>query len=117
MSDAVSQINLLNELVNEYYISKELNGHKLNHLLRKISGNLYYLETVRSEQHDLFETMVHNLVKDGNSVARATNTAHVEFPMMYQLRRIMDSGYRITDAIRTNISYLKSERTNTPNQT
>lgn len=116
MSDAANQITLLNALVNEYY-TKPLDGHRLNQLLQKINGNLYYLETVRSEQHSLFETMVHNLVKEGNSVARATNTAHVEFPMMYQLRRIMDSGYRITDAIRTNISYLKSERTNTPNQT
>ena len=117
MSDAVSQITLLNALVNEYYAAKELNGEKLNYLLQKITGNLYYLESVRSQQHDLFETMVHNLVKDGNSVARAVNQAHVEFPMMYQLRRIMDSGYRITDAIRTNISYLKSEKVNSINQT
>jgi hypothetical protein len=28
------------------------------------------------------------------------------------LRRIMDAGYRCSDAIRTNISFLKSEKRN-----
>jgi hypothetical protein len=109
--DALRQIEVLNVLVQEYY-GGNLDGHRLNELLQKITGNLYYLETVRSHQHNLFETMVHNLVKKGNSVARATNEAHVEYPLMYQLRRVMDSGYRIADAIRTNISYLKSEKSN-----
>ena len=79
-------------------------------LLQKITGLLFYLESVRSSTHDLFETKVFNLVKEKQSVSRAINEAHVEFPEMYQLRRIMDGGYRIVDAIRTNISYLKSEK-------
>jgi|15BtaG_2_1085339.scaffolds.fasta_scaffold01272_12 hypothetical protein len=116
MDKVIKQINLLNDLVNEYY-NGNLDGNKLSNLLKNITGNLYYLETVRSEQHNLFETEVFNLVKDGSSVARAINEANVKYPMMYQLRRIMDGGYRIVDAIRTNISYLKSEQINTPNQT
>jgi hypothetical protein len=49
-------------------------------------------------------------VKEKKTVARAENEAHVTYPQMYQLRRIQDAGYRVADAIRTNISYLKSER-------
>jgi hypothetical protein len=30
-------------------------------------------------------------------------------PEMYRLRRLLESGYRVCDAMRTNISFLKSE--------
>jgi hypothetical protein len=49
-------------------------------------------------------------VLSGLSVARAENEAHVKVPEMYLLRRVMDAGYEVIGAIRTNISYLKSER-------
>jgi hypothetical protein len=61
----------------------------------------------------LYENEVFKLVKGGSTVARAINEANVLYPEMYQLRRIMDGGYRIVDAIRTNISYLKSEKQST----
>jgi hypothetical protein len=116
MKDASKQIDDLNAYVNQYYGSKRLDGYELSILLQKITGILYFLETVRTEIHDLYETEVFNLVKEGNSVARAVNEANVKYPTMYQLRRIMDGGYRITDAIRTNISYLKSEKQSVNNQ-
>lgn len=110
-----NQIEDLNKYVNEYYKSNLQDGNELSMLLQKITGLLFYLESVRSSTHDLFETKVFNLVKDKHSVSRAVNAAHVEFPEMYQLRRIMDGGYRVVDAIRTNISYLKSEKQNSNN--
>lgn len=114
--DTLTQLKLLNEYINSYYVMKEMDGDKLSYLIQKITGSLYYLETVRSETHKRYEASVFNLVKDGNSVARAINETNVNIPEMYQLRRIMDGGYRIVDAIRTNISYLKSERINTNQQ-
>jgi hypothetical protein len=116
MSGTLKQIEDLNHYVAQYYKSDLQDGNELSMLLQKITGLLYYLETVRSLTHNNFETEVFNLVKEGNSVARAINQANVSYPMMYQLRRIMDGGYRIADAIRTNISYLKSERINTTQQ-
>ena len=106
----MKQIEDLNDCVSRYYNCNLQDGNELNYLLQKITGLLYYLESVRSTVHDSFENKVFNLVKQGNSVSRAVNESNVEFPMMYQLRRVMDAGYRITDAIRTNISYLKKER-------
>jgi len=51
-------------------------------------------------------------VLNGDSVSRAENTAHVQVPEMYLLRRVMDSAYTCCDAIRTQISWIKSGLTN-----
>jgi len=111
-----TQINDLNNYVDQYYKCNLQDGDELSMLLQKITGLLYFLETVRSSTHDQFETKVFNLVKDGSSVARAINEANVEFPEMYKLRHVMTAGYRIVDAIRTNISYLKSEKQSSKHQ-
>jgi hypothetical protein len=115
MSEHIEQINLLNGHVNEYYNCNLQDGNQLSVLIQKITALLYYLESVRSSTHDKYENHVFNLVKGGSTVSRAINEANVKYPEMYQLRRIMDGGYRIVDAIRTNISYLKSERQSSPN--
>jgi hypothetical protein len=114
LDQVTEQIETLNSYVNKYYNCDRTNGNELSLYLQKITAILYYLETARSQIHDQYETEVFNLVKDGSSVARAVNEANVKHPMMYQLRRIMSAGYRIADAIRTNISYLKSEKQHTP---
>lgn len=110
IEQVTEQIETLNYYVNKYYNCDRTNGNELSLYLQKITALLYYLESVRSEIHDQYEKEVFELVKSGNSVARAVNEANVKYPMMYQLRRIMDGGYRVADAIRTNISYLKSEK-------
>lgn len=107
------QITDLNKFVNEYYSCNLQDGNKLSFLIQKITGLLFYLETERSKTHDLYENAVFKLVKSGSTVSRAVNEANVLYPEMYQLRRVMDSGYKICDAIRTNISYLKSEKQHT----
>ena len=106
----MNEIEKLNTYVNQYYKCNLQDGNELSELLQKITGLLYYLETVRAETHDLYETYVFNLIKEKYTVSRAINEANVKYPQMYQLRRIMDAGYKITDAIRTNISFLKSEK-------
>jgi len=110
------QIEDLNKYVNMYYKCNLQDGNELSLYLQKITGLLFYLETERSKSHDLYESAVFKLVKGGSSVARAINEANVLYPEMYQLRRIMDGGYRVADAIRTNISYLKSEKQTSNNQ-
>jgi len=88
-------------------------GENLNYLLQKINTTLFYLETERSNFKKQFEKRVYELTTDKKmTVARALNFAENEVPELYMLRRIMDSGYRISDAIRTNISFLKNERNN-----
>jgi hypothetical protein len=53
--------------------------------------------------------MVFDLVKQKHSVARAINQTNVE-SFALSIKAMYDQGNRITDAIRTNISFFKSEK-------
>jgi hypothetical protein len=110
IKDPQDQLTELNRYVNLYYSRDSHTGSELVLYLQRITGLLYYLETVRSEVHDAFQNHIYECVKSGQTVARAENEAHVTYSLMYSLRRIMDAGYRVADAIRTHISYLKSEQ-------
>jgi len=90
-----TEIEDLTKYVNQYYECDLQDGNELSTLIQKITGLLYFLETVRSSTHDLYETKVFNLVKEGASVSRAVNEANVEFPEMYQLRHIMTSDFNM----------------------
>lgn len=98
--------------IKEYREANVLDGEALNIHLQQIMATLYYLETVRSDIHKQWQSTVYKLVENGQSVSRAENQAHVQHPEMYQLRHIMDSSYRVCDAIRSHLSWLKSERIN-----
>ena len=101
------------ELIEEYNNTNIFNGNKLNEQLKELTSRLYYIETIRTKAHEDYEKVIHTKVAEGFSVARATNQANIEVPEMYQLRRLLESGYRVVDAMRTNISFLKSEMYNT----
>ena len=88
-------------------------GESLNFLLQKINTTLFYLESERAIFKKKYENRIYELTTDKKmTVARSINFAEVEVPELYLLRRIMDSAYRCSDAIRTNISFLKSEKRN-----
>ena len=101
------------ELIEEYNNTNIFDGNKLNEQLKELTSRLYYIETMRTKAHEDYEKVIHTKVAEGFSVARATNQANIEVPEMYQLRRLLESGYRVVDAMRTNISFLKSEMYNT----
>jgi len=111
MKDYRDVIKRMNELVNRYHKMKELDGHEMALILKDFTSALYYLETVRSDIHHQWQSKVKALIEEGMSVSRSENQAHVEFPEMYELRRLMDSAYEIVGSIRTNISLIKHEQT------
>jgi hypothetical protein len=104
-----SAINNLLDLCTEYINTDTTDGEKLNTLLRDISGILFYLETVRSGYHNLWSQFVTGRIEQKISVARAQVEADVKYPELYELRRTMDGAYNVVNAIRSNLSYLKSE--------
>ena len=88
-------------------------GENLNYLLQKINTTLFYLESERSIFKKKYEQRIYELTTDKKmTVSRAVNFAEVEVPELYMLRRILESGYRCSDSIRTHISFLKNERNN-----
>lgn len=98
--------------IKKYRELKELNGDILCSILQQLTGTLFYLEKIRSDYHDKWQNKVNQLIIDGASVSRAENIAHKEIPEMYMLRRIMESSYKVVEAIRSNLSWLKNERNN-----
>ena len=96
--------------VMNYSNMEVLEGHELNKILQKITTLLYSLENERADYHIEFQGIVKFEVNEGSSVAKAVNTAHCVVPNLYLMRRIMEAAYRVTDAIRSNISFLKTER-------
>lgn len=106
-------LNRIAELIEEYNSTDIFDGNTLNKQLKELTSRLYHIETMRTKAHEDYEKIIHNKVAEGFSVARATNEANVEVPEMYKLRRLLESGYRVVDSMRTNISFLKSEMYNT----
>jgi hypothetical protein len=85
-------------------------AEQLSVLLKDISANLFFLETHRDNAAREFNTVLYNEIKNGNSVSGSEIVAKQRVPELYQLRRLMTSAYKVQDAIRTNISFLKQER-------
>ena len=88
-------------------------GENLNFLLQKINTTLFYLENERAIFKKKYENRIYELTTDKKmTVNRALNFAEVEVPELYMLRRIIESGCRCSDSIRTHISFLKYEKNN-----
>lgn len=114
MQDSLDEVT---QCIEWYSENKNASPHKLVEILRVISTNVFFLETYRANFKHSYESMVFNEVNEGSSVARAVNKAEVELPELYMLRHIIDSSYRVCDAIRTQVSLMKSEKTNVNVQT
>jgi hypothetical protein len=101
--------------VKEYRACQITDGNALLKILQQLTATLFYLEKERSEYHTKFQNVINRLVLEGESVARAENNAHKEVPELYMLRHIMTSAYEVVGAIRTTVSYVKMEISNSNN--
>ena len=112
MTDFDKALEHLSNCIMEYRKMEVLEGNRLNTLLQQITGTLFYLEKQRAAYHNQWQQLVHKLVSEGNAVNRAENEAHVQVPEMYLCRKVMDAGYTVSEAIRSNLSWLKTEMNN-----
>ena len=108
MTQFESALKHVSDYIKKYRATAPNDGESLTAILQQITATLYYLETERAKYHKTFQETISELVLKGESVSRAENTAHVKVPEMYLLRRVMDSAYTCCDAIRTQISWIKS---------
>ena len=112
--ELTKHIKQLNDLIETYQSTPESDGGTLLALAQQISVSLYWLSEEKTREHKNFETYVFQLTtKEKMNVNRAINAAEVAFPNLYRLRYILRAGYSILDIIRSQVSYLKSERINT----
>ena len=87
----------ITDIIEWYNKEQRDNPHDLIKAMRKLTTNLYTLETYRADYKKSFETVIFNAVKNGDSVARASNKAEIEVSELYMLRRIMEAAYRVSD--------------------
>jgi|TARA_R100001163_G_C5063834_1_gene201233 lipopolysaccharide export LptBFGC system permease protein LptF len=106
-------LNKIAEIIEDYNNTTISDGVKLNEQLKNLTSYLYYIEGIKSKYHQDYEEIVYNKVNNEKlSVARAVNIANVEVPEVYKLRKLTSAGYRVCDAIRSNISFLKLDYNN-----
>lgn len=92
----------------EKYASLQWNDRaELNTLLKRLTIILSQLEHERSKAHTKHNEILFSF--DG-AVNRAIIQANHDVPELYLLRRIMEAGYEIVGAIRSNISSLNKEQ-------
>ena len=105
-------LNHLTDCIKKYRTANLMDGECLNTCLQQITATLFYLETERAKVHEKFQQHLNLCVLEGMAVSRAENEANVKYPEMYKLRRIMEAGYECVGAIRSNLSWLKAEKSN-----
>lgn len=111
MKDFEKTLENLTTYIIAYDDTSLSDGDNLNFLLQKITTTLAFLEKHRAHYKLEYEKEIYQLTTDkGMTISKAVNFAENRVPELYMLRRIMDSGYKVADSIRTNISYLKHER-------
>lgn len=96
-----------------YRQMKTFNGDELLTILQQIVGTLHYLEGQRAEAYLTFTKRVNSYILEGMPVSKAESKANEDVPELYLLRHIMRSAYETVGAVRTTISYLKSEKQST----
>jgi cysteinyl-tRNA synthetase len=109
MTNLQKALDHITDYIKKYRDTDPNDGESLTAILQQITATLFYLEKERASYHNTFQTTINQLVLGGDSVSRAENTAHVQVPEMYLLRRVMDSAYTCCDAIRSQLSWLKME--------
>ena len=103
----------LKEALSEYYKTVDnynqcdfTDGMNIVSLMKDLSVILSFLAHQKSIYHDKWV----GVTLEESSVAAGERKANKEVPELYHLRVILNTGYRILDTMRSNISYLKSEQ-------
>jgi len=99
----------LNAVIDTYSSLEDADGNTLIELLQRLSTTLFSLEFQRVKYHKLYNKKMDELIAKGESKVRAEIIANKEYPELYLLRRIMGAAYKVNDAIRSNLSYVKEE--------
>ena len=91
----------------ETYNSMSLDDIKLqSDCLRKLTTNLYRLEGFRIEAKEMWLSVYFS--KAGTNAAREKISDN-EVKDLYRIRRLLDSGYKVADSIRSTIGVYKKD--------
>lgn len=107
-------LNKISNVINWYEDANIKHLEELNKALKVITSNMYLLELERAKYHEKHQDIMYELTNNQDKpVSKAEIVANKNVPELYLLRRVMNAAYRCSDSIRTNISYMKKELSNT----
>ena len=107
-------LNKISNVINWYEGANIKHLEELNKALKVITSNMYLLELERAKYHEKHQDIMYELTNNQDKpVSKAEIVANKNVPELYLLRRVMNAAYRCSDSIRTNISYMKKELSNT----
>jgi len=104
-----SVLGKLDVIVNNYHVGKIDCLHLLLEANKHITTIVYYLGKERSNYHKKWQEEVFNSVREGNSVSRAENEAHVSYPELYLLRQIVNAAEGVSMQMAREIKQLTKE--------
>ena len=81
-------------------------GAALCDMLRRSTALIYFLENYRAEVHKQWIATYH--ATEGTNAAKERQ-ADKDHPELYLLRRVIPSANKVVEAMRSNLSYLKTE--------
>ncbi len=102
----VNHLTNITALIDRYNHLTINSGAELSDILRQLTCELFFLEKYRSEYQEQHNGIMHKFT---GSVAASLILANEKVPELYMLRRVMNGAYRVVDALRSNISYIKKE--------
>jgi len=102
----VTHLTNVTKIIDDYSKLTINSGNELSILLKNLTCELFYLEKFRSEYQEKHNSIMHN---EKGAVSKALILANEEVPELYMLRRVMNAAYRVVDALRSNISFIKKE--------
>lgn len=111
-----SALDHLSKTIKEYRNTDTSDVETMLKQLQQITGIIAYLSNEKASYHNKFQVKINQLILQGNPVSRAENEAHTEYPEIYLLRNIINSANQVVDAIRSIVSYYKTEKFNQQNQ-
>lgn len=100
-------LTAINEEVDKYHQLQLKAVLDQSEILRNLTSNLYFLEQYRIEAHEKWLSVYHN--SQAKSAAGKEREADNVVRELYLIRRVMTSGYRVVDSIRSTISIHKRE--------
>jgi hypothetical protein len=103
-----AHLNKVSECVEKYQNTPADDGNTLVEINQQLTSSLFFLEKERAVYKERWDQTKYKLILAGENVSKAENKADVIVPEIYMLRRVMDAGYKVADAIRTQVSWIKS---------
>lgn len=104
-------LDAIRKAIEEYKTTSDATGDDVCRWMQIISTHLYTLAEERAKYQELFQKSIYNSVTEqGFSVSRAENLAEIRHPELYMLRHIMDAAERVFEDLRSQLSWIKSQK-------